>query len=256
MDRHDVVVVGDDDRRWHGDVADPSPRVEPPDRPPGLDDLVPVVAGDLVEPPPRRATAVAPAVPAGEGGVGQLGDRHGAGDDTRTGGDAEEQPLAHRAGERGARRAQHEAVDELAMALPDELGDRPAHRVADRHEAVDAQLASEGGDVVGAVLEAERLDRAQAAAVAAVIDGDDAEVLGERVEAGEPVEVSGRCPAVQQHQHRRARRAGQLADERPAPARKPHVAAGWEPRRCVWLSALPRPSESPPGPSRAAPRRR
>ena len=61
-----------------------------------------------------------------------------------------------------------------------ELGDRAAHRVADGDEAVDAQLAGEGGDVVGAVLEAERLGRAQAAAVAAVVDGDDAEVLGER----------------------------------------------------------------------------
>ena len=192
-----------------------------------------------VEAPPRRAAAVTPAVPAGEGGVGQPADRHGAGDDARAGGDAEQQALAHRAGERGARRAQHEPVDELAVALPDELGDRAAHRVADRHEPVDVQLAGQRGDVVGAVLEAERLDRAQATAVAAVIDGDDAEVLGERVEAGEPVEVGSRRPAVQQDQHRRTRRPGELADEGPATAGQPHVAPGRQPRCSVWLSLFP-----------------
>ena len=83
---HDVVVVGHDDRCRHGDVAEPSPRVEAADRPPGLDDLLPVVAGDLVEAPPRpprrwrqsfhRASAAlvtlpigtAPAIDAGPGG--------------------------------------------------------------------------------------------------------------------------------------------------------------------------------------------
>ena len=66
------------------------------------------------------------------------------------------------------------------MALPDQLGDRAAHRVADGHEAVDLQLGGERGDVVGALLEAERLGRAQPAPVAPMVDGDDAEVLGER----------------------------------------------------------------------------
>jgi hypothetical protein len=143
------------------------------------------------------------------------------------------------AGEPGAGGAQHEPVDQFTVAPPHELGDRATHRVADRHEAVDAELAGQRGDVVGTVLEPERLDRAQAAAMTAVVDGEHAEALGERVEAGVPVEVGGRRPAVQQDQHGRPRRPGELADERAAPTRQPHVPTGRQPRCGVWLSGFP-----------------
>ena len=158
----------------HRDLAEPAPRVEAADRPPGLDDLLPVVAGDLVEAPPRAAPPVTPVVPPRQRGVRDPADRHGAGHRARAGGDAEQHPLAHGAGERGARRAQHETVDQLAVSLPDQLGDRSTHRVPDRHEAVDLQLAGQSGDVVGALLEAERLGRSQPPPVAPMIDGDDA----------------------------------------------------------------------------------
>ena len=101
--------------------------------------------------------------------------------------------------------------------------------------------SGERGDVVGAVLEAERLGRSQAPPVAAMIEGDDAEVLGERGEAGEPVEVGGRRPAVEQHERRGTRRAGELADERPPAAGQPDVPARRQPRAsvswpCRWSS--------------------
>ena len=48
----DVVVVCGDDGGRDGRVENPWPRVEAADRPPGLDDLGPVVARDLVESPP------------------------------------------------------------------------------------------------------------------------------------------------------------------------------------------------------------
>ena len=82
------------------------------------------------------------------------------------------------------------------VAPPQELGDRPTHRVADRDDAIEAERGGEGGDVVGALLETERLRRSDATAVAAVVEGDDVEVGGQRGVARPPVEVSRRGPAV------------------------------------------------------------
>ena len=94
-------------------------------------------------------------------------------------GEAEEaEPLLARRREVRRRRAQHQPGDALAVALPDQLGDRPAHRVADGDERVDAEHVAHGDGVVGAVLQAERLARPDAATVAAVVDGDDPVVLG------------------------------------------------------------------------------
>ena len=85
--------------------------------------------------------------------------------------------------ERGAGGAQHEPGDDVRVASPQELGDRAAHRVPDRDALGDAQLAEERGDVVSTVLEPERRRRAHTAPVAPVVEGDDAEVLGQRSEA-------------------------------------------------------------------------
>ena len=72
-----------------------------------------------------------------------------------------------------------EAVDPLGMAAPHQMGDRAAHRVADSHERVDVQHAGERGHVIGAVLEPETAAGPDAAAVAPVIESDDAEVLAQ-----------------------------------------------------------------------------
>ena len=112
--------------------------------------------------------------------------------------------LAWRPVERGARRAQHEPGDDVGVAAPQQLGDRAAHRVPGRDAAADAQFAEERRDVVGAVLEPERRRGAQPASVAAVVEGDDPEVVRQRTEARQPVQRGGRGPPVQQHHGGRA----------------------------------------------------
>ena len=55
----------------------------------------------------------------------------------------------------GRRRAEHEAGDEVAVAAPQQLRDRAAHRVADGDHGPGAELDQRGRAVVGAVGEAE-----------------------------------------------------------------------------------------------------
>ena len=66
-----------------------------------------------------------------------------------------------------------------AVPAPDQLRDRAAHRVADDGEALDAERVGDRDDVVGAVLEGERL-RPDPAAVPALVERDHAVALGER----------------------------------------------------------------------------
>ena len=148
-----------------------------------------------------------------------------ADDRSGTVGDAEQDRLARRAAERTTRGAEHEAGDDIAMAAPQQLSDRPAHRVADDRHRSEVEHLDEGGDVVGTVGEAERHLRLQAAAVAAVIEGDNIEALGKRVVARDPVEVGGRRPPVEQHDRRCAVRPGQMADKRAPAAGKVDVPA-------------------------------
>jgi len=75
------------------------------------------------------------------------------------------------------------------MALPQQLGDGPTHRVADRYEPVDSERVGHGDDVIGTVGEPEAAGRPDAPTVPAVVDRDHAEVAAEREEAREPVEV-------------------------------------------------------------------
>ena len=95
-----------------------------------------------------------------------------------------EQDFAWRPVERRHGRAQHEPVDDVRMALPQELSDRAAHRVADRHTSLDADRAEEGRDVVSTVLQSKRTAAAEATAVPTVVERDHPEVVGERHEAG------------------------------------------------------------------------
>ena len=93
------------------------------------------------------------------------------------------------------RRAQHEAGHLSAVAVPEQLGDRAAHRVADRDHRAGAELrrrgrrrrrrSRRGGSAAGA----------DAPAVAAVVEGQHAVVPGQRRVAGEPVEVGAGGPA-------------------------------------------------------------
>ena len=113
--------------------------------------------------------------------------------------------------EAGGRRRQHESPHDVRVAPPDELGDGATHRVADDDGGAVALGAQQLGDVVGAVLEPEAAARPDAAAVAAVVEREHAEVLAERLEARPEVEVGRRGPAVQQDDRRRTGRSGDLA---------------------------------------------
>ena len=97
--RHDVVVVGDDDGRRHVDPRRRRPRVEAQQWLAGLDDVAPVVAGDLVVAPPRPTPALdrhwshAPEAAS----ASLVSGRASARTDVPVG-DADSTPLAHAAG--------------------------------------------------------------------------------------------------------------------------------------------------------------
>ena len=110
---HQVVVVGGDDRRRDGRRADPGARVEAQDPPAGLDDLGPVMAGDLVVAPPCTAAEVAPSAAHAEGDGAEGLDGDGTGEEPAAAGQAEEHAVTEAEVERRARRAQHEALTEL-----------------------------------------------------------------------------------------------------------------------------------------------
>ena len=124
----------------------------------------------------------------------------------------ERQPIVVAGLEAIRRGGEHEATHDVRVAPPDELGDGATHRVPDDDRRTVDLGAEQLGDVVGAVLEPEPAPRADAGAVATVVEGEDAEVLTERVEARPEVEGGRRGPAVQEDHGRRARRTGDLAE--------------------------------------------
>ena len=155
-----------------------------------------------------------------------------------------------------ARRAQHETVDEIAVAAPQQLRDRAAHRVADRDDRAGAELDERRRAVVGAVGEAE--DPSRRAGPGAWPRRSGATTLKcsrERLERLEPVEAGAGDPAVQQEQRRRARRAGDLADEggaRGRGARRAGRRAGVGRKRRCSAAARPMPSPGCSLPCRSA----
>ena len=61
--------------------------------------------------------------------------------------------------------------------MPQQLGDRTAHRIADGDQVLDLQHIGQRGHVVGAVGETERFGGSQTEPVAAVIDSEHMEVV-------------------------------------------------------------------------------
>ena len=134
-----------------------------------------------------------------------LGLRGGDPGEAGQSGDPEEPEsfLAARPEVRG-RGTQHQTVDPLAVSLPHQRGDRTAHAVPDGDDPLDAQHVAGRHRVVGTVGEGEPLARPDAAAVAAVVEGDHRAHPAERVVAPEPVEVGRGRPAVEEQQRRGA----------------------------------------------------
>ena len=89
----------------------------------------------------------------------------------------------------GRGRAEHETRHEVAVAAPQQLRDRAAHRVADRDHGPGAELDQRRRAVVGAVGEPEDPARADALPVTAQVGRDHAEAFAERLERLEPVQA-------------------------------------------------------------------
>src|SRR2546423_3205074 len=115
--------------------------------------------------------------------------------------------------------------------MPQQLGDRAAHRVADGGQLRDVQDVGQRGDVVGTISEPE-MACADAVPVAAMVNGDHAVPRRQRLEAPQPVETAGRRQAVQQHDGGRTWGTGCFAYERRAAARElDEPSRGYEGRR-------------------------
>ena len=148
---------------------------EAPDGVGGLDDAAGVVAGQLPQGPPPQRLGHAGGQEAGGCVPAAARRRHHARDGqrqtegTETG---EAHAVVHAAAEVAAGGAQHQPLDAVTMAPPEQLGDRATHRVAGGEEAVDLEDIGQRGDVVGAVGEPEARG-ADSPAVAAVVEGDD-----------------------------------------------------------------------------------
>ena len=99
-------------------------------------------------------------------------------------------------------RAQHQPGHPGRVPVPQELGDRAPHRVADDDGPVDLDRVEHRGGVVGQVLQVDPPAHGQAPPMAPQVGGDDPVAVGEGgVREGEG-RVGGDGPAVEQ-QHRR-----------------------------------------------------
>ena len=114
----------------------------------------------------------------------------------------------------GRRRAQHQPVDPIAMALPRSVG-RPARPSNSRPGRTCRCRARRRRATASSAQSSSRNVRRdpQPTAVTAVVERHDAPAFGQRRVAGEEVEVGGRRPTVQEDQRRRTRRAGGVAHE-------------------------------------------
>ena len=174
--RHQPVAGHEDHRHGNVQLADPLPRAEAAQRFGRLQHRPAVV--------PRQQPT---------------GGRHHA---ERT----EAQPIGRCPPEVTGGGTQDKTLDPVPVAVRRELGDRSAHRVADRDEAVDPEHVRQGHRVVGAVGEPET-PGPDPPAVTPVVERHDPERLRERHEGGRPIRTGRRAQAVEQHHRRGARRA-------------------------------------------------
>ena len=194
--RDEVVAGGHDHGAAVSHAAEPRACVVAPELAAGLGDVVGVAARELARGPARARVVGKPEAAA------QPAAPHAVAEQPELEAQQDHDPprAAHvRLLPVGRRRAQHEPVDEVGVVAREQAGDRTAHRVADDEHAVDALGAHDGGGVLGAGAQAEGLRRAHPAAVAAVVEREDAEArLAQRSVHRDPVEVGADHPAVQE----------------------------------------------------------
>ena len=240
----------------HVDLPDPRRRVEAGQREAGLHGPAAVGERELAGQPAPQAGSSRARRLAGVGGRSQRVQQRRS-------------HVAHRlqAAEAVGRGAQHEARHTVAVAVPREQRDRAAHRVADDDGALDAEHVEGGDGVVGAAGQAERARRADAPAVAAVVDGDDAVALGQRrvagnqfasavapsrgagarvgAPAGPPAGARTSCPGPAARAARRAAATGVLGASWPGGRPRPTL-PGPE-RRGHWMATTSTVSVAPVG---------
>ena len=178
---HEVVTVRAHDHRRYVDATDPTACVVPTDAAGSLGQHADVVAAHLVGGPleePGRSIRPDPAQDVGaRGGHRRELTGHACERRNRREIRVAERTRSHR--ELGGCRAQHESRDLLRMAVPQQLGHGATHRIPGGHDRTGTELIDQGGDVVGAVGEADVASGAQPAGVAAEIRGDHVELAAE-----------------------------------------------------------------------------
>ena len=234
--RHDLVSGGDHDRGGYIDLAEPVERREPAEGGARFQLRGEVEARELLQRPVLVVTTLAQQVLVGQPLAGRIG--RGAGETGKARETEEPQGLLSAVVEHAGRRTQHESVDELRVATPQQLGHRATHRIADGDATLDAELARQRGGVVSGVLEREGAAGSHAAPVAAMVGGDHPEPAAERGVGAVEVEIGGHGPAVQQEQCRGAGWTLDLTYERGAAPGQVHRAARGKARLGAWRAAV------------------
>ena len=150
--------------------------------------------------------------------------------------------------------AEDHAAGNIGMVAREQLGDRPAHRVADHQRRRESRVRSTAARIGGAVAEAERHQRPQPAAMPAVVDREHPVARFDQVAVGAaPVEVarrpSTRAAASRAGRRRRCRagttrrapgRAGSARVASRTEARGFHGSGGRRPSHRLIVDKYPR----------------
>ena len=107
----------------------------------------------------------------------------------------------------------HQTTHPLFMAFPHQLCNCAAHGISHRDKCRNAQLIGEAGCVVGAIGETKWFRTANAATMATMVKSNDAKMFAQCAVTHKPVQVSCRCPAVEQDNSGRPGRSFNLAEK-------------------------------------------
>ncbi len=214
------VLLCDDNSSGRVDSADPVGRVEACDGGPGLENGDRIAAAEFRHHPRSKFWVCHGAPEPILSDPAQHASRSEPSGDVQQAGVGECQLASLRRGEVAGRRAKHEAGDTIRMSVPNQLGDRSTHRVADGHKSIEIERVSQRSHVVGAVGEPEVLANRDSSPMSSVVDCNKSKRAAKRIECGAPVHSAGCTETVEKNQRRRARWAWCLSDKRRASTRK------------------------------------
>ena len=105
------------------------------------------------------------------------------------------------------------------MSAPQELGDWAAHGVANDDCLFDVESVEDCNGIIGAIGQAKWFSVAEPPSVSVVIERQDRVALAQHLVTGEPIEIGGGGPAMQQQNCWRVGWSDDVADEGRASAR-------------------------------------